>query len=271
MFKLINSFSVFLILLMSPTAAYSFLGCDEECSKCHSLNTAEVKNILTKIKNPDAKILKIQMSPVKGLWEVDVEDKGRKGLFYVDFSKQYIIRGPILDISGTIDKTKERVEELNKDRKVDRSRIPLKDALMLGDRYATKKVIIFTDPDCPFCGKLHKEIKKVVEKRKDIAFYIKLFPLTKLHPDSLWKSKTILCNKSLKFLEDNFDKKPIPKPACEAKEIAENIKLAESLGITGTPTTIMPDGSVHSGYLQADKLIEIVDSVKNKTGRKEGK
>jgi len=253
-----------LLLLISPNIAYSSLGCDEDCMKCHTLSTNEVQKILVKIKNPEAKILKIQISPIKGLWEVAVEDKGKRGLFYVDFSKKYLIGGKIIEVNAAVDRTGERLKELNKNRRIDRSRIPLKDALLLGGKNASKKVIIFTDPDCPFCWKFHKELKKVVEQRKDIAFYIKLFPLIKLHPDALWKSRTIACNNSLKLLEDNFEKKTILRPNCEAKEIDENIKLAESLGISGTPTSIMPDGSVHTGFLEADKLIKMVDSVKKK-------
>ncbi|MFZ6017399.1 MAG: DsbC family protein [Nitrospirota bacterium] len=260
---------VFLVALLStfyflfPTyISYASGGCGEDCQKCHSLSNSEVQEVLKKIKKPDAKILNIQMSPVKGLWEVAVEDKGQQGLFYVDFSGRYLLGGPIVEVNTAINKTRQRLDELNKNRRIDRSRIPLKDALLLGDKKATKKVIIFTDPDCPFCGKLHAEIKKVVAKREDIAFYIKLFPF-KIHPDAYWKSKSILCNKSLKLLEDNFEKKHIPGPNCEAKEIDENIKLAESLGISGTPTSIMPDGSVYVGFLDAEKLIERIDSSNN--------
>ncbi|MCL4537133.1 MAG: thioredoxin fold domain-containing protein [Nitrospirae bacterium] len=101
-------------------------------------------------------------------------------------------------------------------------------------------------------------MKKVLEKRKDIVFYIKLFPL-KMHKDAYWKSKSIVCNKSLNMLEDNFENKPIPKTDCDTKEIDNNIKLAESLGITGTPTMIMPDGKIYSGAMPADKLIEMIN------------
>jgi thiol:disulfide interchange protein DsbC len=101
-------------------------------------------------------------------------------------------------------------------------------------------------------------MKKVLEKRKDIAFYIKLFPL-KMHKDAYWKSKSIVCSNSMKMLEDNFEKKSIPKNDCDTKEIDDNIKLAESLGITGTPTIIMPDGKIYSGSMPADRLVEIIN------------
>jgi len=233
--------------------------CDEDFQNYYNLTTIEVQDILIKIKRPDAKILSIRMSPVYGLSEVVIDNKGQFELFYVDFSKTYLIPGPIIDLNTGIDKSRERLTECEKKRRIDLSRIPLEDALILGDNKATKKVIVFTDPDCPFCGKFHGEIKKVAEKRKDITFYIKLFPLP-IHPEAYWKSKSIRCHNSLKLLEDNFEKKPIPRPDCDAKEIDENIKLAKDLGITGTPAIIMPDGSVNIGFIEADRLIERVDS-----------
>jgi len=36
------------------------------------------------------------------------------------------------------------------------------------------------------------------------------------------------------------------------------IKLAESLGITGTPTLVFSDGRVHSGTLPANQIIALI-------------
>lgn len=101
-------------------------------------------------------------------------------------------------------------------------------------------------------------MRKVIGQRIDIAFYLKLFPL-KGHVDAYWKSKSIVCNKSIEFLEDNFEKRPIPKIDCNTKEVDNTIKFAEKNGITGTPTMILPDGSVYSGVAEADKLIKMID------------
>lgn len=131
----------------SKTEVYAFSGCEENCEKCHSISTDEVKLILNRLKVEDAKILKVQMSPIKGLWEVAIESKGQRGLLYVDFSKKYLVSGSIVEVNAAINKTKERLDELNKDKKINPSSIPLKDALILGSNTATKKVIVFTDPD----------------------------------------------------------------------------------------------------------------------------
>lgn len=104
-------------------------------------------------------------------------------------------------------------------------------------------------------------MKKVVQQRKDIAFFIKMFPL-KMHKDSYWKANSIVCRKSLKMLEDNYEGKPIERADCAAKQIDASIKLADSLGVNSTPTLILPDGRMHAGAMPADKLIELIDGRK---------
>jgi thiol:disulfide interchange protein DsbC len=100
-------------------------------------------------------------------------------------------------------------------------------------------------------------MKQVTNERKDIVFYIKLFPL-KNHPEAFQKSKSIVCEKSLALLEDAFEKKPIPKAKCETSAVDENIKLAEKLGITSVPSVILPDGRVFPGYKDARSLIQLI-------------
>jgi len=101
-------------------------------------------------------------------------------------------------------------------------------------------------------------MKKIIKDRKDIAFYIILFPLP-MHKEAYDKSKAIMCEKSLALLEDAFDRKQLPKPKCETKVIDENIELAKKLNIDGTPALILPDGSLISGYLEAEKIIKLID------------
>jgi thiol:disulfide interchange protein DsbC len=100
-------------------------------------------------------------------------------------------------------------------------------------------------------------MKKTIEERKDIAFYIKLYPL-KIHPEAYEKSKAIVCEKSLALLEAAYEKKPLPKPSCETTVIDENIKLAEKLGITSLPSIVLPDGRVYPGYRDANSLIGLI-------------
>jgi thiol:disulfide interchange protein DsbC len=100
-------------------------------------------------------------------------------------------------------------------------------------------------------------MKRILEERKDIVFFIKLFPL-KSHPAAYEKSKAIICEKSLKLLEDAYEKKPLPKPACQTSAVDDNIKLADKLGIPSLPFMILPDGSGIAGYKDAQTLSNLI-------------
>jgi thiol:disulfide interchange protein DsbC len=104
-------------------------------------------------------------------------------------------------------------------------------------------------------------MKQIADKRKDIAFYVKLFPLT-MHKDAYWKSKSIVCSNSMKLLEDCYEGKKIDKTECDTNEVDETIKLAGSLGITGTPAIILPDGRTRMGALSESELIDLIDGKK---------
>jgi len=244
---------------LNSSTAYAFSGCETDCLKCHNMSKDEAFKILKNI-DPNVEILNVKMAPAKGLWEVDFKLKGKKGITYIDFSKQYIIAGEIIQIKTKQSLTRKRYIELTK---VDFSSIPLDGSLVMGSRDAKNKIIVFDDPECPFCAKLHEQLTKVIKERKDIAFYIKLFPL-KIHKDAYRKAKSIQCQNSIELLERAFKKEPVPDPECKTDQIDKNIKLAERLGITGTPTIIFSDGRVISGALRAEDIIKYIDTVINK-------
>lgn len=231
--------------------AFQGAGCGQDCKSCHTLTKDEAKKLI-KADAFKADVSDIKMSPIKGLWELEVTKEGQKFVVYMDFAKKYLVEGKFTPL--------EQIGKPPELKKVDLSKIPLADAVIMGNSMAAKKIIVFDDPDCPYCKKLHEEIKKILKERKDIAFYIKLFPLP-MHPDAYEKSKSIICNKkSVKLLDDAFAGKKLPKSNCETKEVDETIKLGKSFGITGTPTIIFPDGRLLPGYVEAPTLIKMLET-----------
>lgn len=142
-FILIILAAIAAITFSAAHTAYSLENSDHNCSKCHQITNADATTLLKEI-IPDAKILEIRPALVKGLWEIAVETKGQKGIVYVDFSRKNIISGSILDIKTKANLTQERSSEINK---VDVSQIPLDDALVMGNKDAKHRVIVFDDPD----------------------------------------------------------------------------------------------------------------------------
>ncbi|MFO7983873.1 MAG: thioredoxin fold domain-containing protein [Desulfuromonadales bacterium] len=248
--------SLIVLLSAGSVAAFTAGGCGEgKCVDCHSLEKKEVSELIPGL---NGEVATVEPAEVPGLWLVEIAKGGKLFPVYIDFSKEYVIEGRIIRLADRENITKQRVQKRNP---VDLSMIPLDDALLLGSEDAETKAIVFTDPHCPYCGRMHKEMKEVVRRDPEIAFHIKLFPLP-MHPEAYPISKSIVCSDSMKMLEDSFAGKDVPVMPCEAPAIDANIALAKKLGINSTPTLILPDGHIEPGYKKADQLLRLLGSDK---------
>lgn len=246
------TFAAALVLFAEPAYAFTGKGCVEgECKDCHKLGLEEAATLL-KVERLKAKVTGVKEGPIKGIWEVHFEQAGKKGSIYVDYSKEFFFQGQFVPL--------ERIGKPPELKKVDRSRIPLEDALVVGNKDAKHKIIVFDDPECPYCKKLHEEILKIVEEREDIVFFLKIYPLP-IHPTAYEKARTIVCEKSVKLLEDAYDGKELPKADCETVAVDETIRLAAELGILGTPAIVLPNGSMIPGALETDLLLRLIDEI----------
>ena len=186
------------------------------------------------------------LEAIPGLYEVQVDNN----LFYTDTNGDHLISGHVFSTVTRKDLTQARLEDLNR---IDWKILPLKNAIVSGDPKGVP-VAVFTDPDCPFCRDLEKELVKV----KGVKVYTFLYPLESIHKHARAKSEAIWCAKDqhkalLDVMLDNKQAGDIKSKAC-ANPIGENITLGESLNINGTPTLIAGDGRKHAGSFSAEKL-----------------
>jgi len=242
------------------SAAYAFqkeAGPVKECTACHSMSVEEAGKILGTIVD---NVVAVVPGPFPGTWEVDVEKGGKTLPIYLDYSGKYLFNGQIIRLGDMENLTGLRYIDLNR---VDVSMIPLGDAVVLGNPGAKTKVIVFDDPDCPWCRKLHGEIKQVVARDPEVAFYVRVYSRNN-NPKSVEKARSIVCGKkdSAKLLDDAFAGKKLPAAKCKTTAVEETAGLARKLGITGTPAMVLPDGRVISGYMQADALQRLLEAKK---------
>ena len=142
-YRIIGFLIVFAFVLASAAEVFSFSNTEQECIKCHTLSKEEAKDLLSGL-FPNVGVIEIRPSQIKGLWEVSVENAGKKGVAYIDYSKDKMVFGEIFKAKTQESYTRQRVSELNR---IDFSQIPLDDALVLGDPKAAHKVVVFDDPD----------------------------------------------------------------------------------------------------------------------------
>ncbi|MBE0500658.1 MAG: DsbC family protein [Desulfuromonadales bacterium] len=249
---------VFLLFLIVSVPAYAMgqEGCGAgTCNSCHSMTLDEAKAMFPRAE----KVLSVDFSELPGLFVVELEGKGKREPVYVDFSKKYIVAGNIFRLADNKNISESR--RTPEATEVDLKKVPVDDALLVGKADARYKVIVFTDPDCPYCRKLHTEMKQVIKTDPDIAFQVMLFPLP-MHKDAYAKSKSILCSRSSALLDLAFSGAPIPLDSCVTDSVDKNIRLANELGIRGTPALIFPDGHLTAGFLKADDIIAAVRNAK---------
>lgn len=254
---LLAFFPLFALLMYLPAPGYGFssaTGEGKDCSACHKITKEEAARLLKDIVKD---VEDVGYASIPGLFTARVKGvDGRTGLLYIDFSKTYILSGVTVKIDGRENISSREMMDLTR---VDPSMIPDGDSVILGNPKAAKKVFLFTDPKCPFCKKLHPELKKVVQMDKDIVFYIKMLPLVNLHPDAYRISKAILCDGSLKFLDDSFAGRDVPNPTCKTDAVDRTVRMAKDLGIRSTPTLVLPDGRLAPGFRSAEDIVKLVN------------
>ncbi|MBF0541361.1 MAG: DsbC family protein [Nitrospirae bacterium] len=265
--KLLNfAFAVILFASMSilPETVIAFGGCDTNCKTCHTLSIKDAQSLLQGF---DKKIIvkNIEMSPSQGLWEVTFTIDNQQIIGYIDFAKKNFIHGDIIKLDSKQNLTRDHLIDLNyaNAEKVDIKKIPTNDAIIMGNPKAKKRIIVFTDPECPYCARLHQEITTLLKERSDIVFLIKMYPLISIHKDAYRKSKIIVCEKTLDTLEKAFNRKPLSEAPCETNVVDETIRLAEQLGITGTPAIVFPDGRLIKSMLSAYDLNRLIPEDQN--------
>jgi len=248
------------LVLVSTSFAMAKDGCSGDCTSCHTLTPQEATGLLKKI---GGTVTSVRQSPSKGLYELLVEKGGQKGVIFMDYGKKHLIQGVVVNLAS-LEQVIAHQSELPPPPKqitsVDVKTIPLKHSVVMGNPKGSKKLYIFTDPDCPYCRTGHTELKKLAKIAPDVAIHIMLFPLP-MHPAAYDKSRTVLETRKLDLLDKAFEGKEIPKPTKESskKAIDEIIKFANANGISGTPTMIMPDGTIQVGMRDAETLKKMLE------------
>ena len=240
------------LLLSSPAPAFRQEGGKTDCAECHKLTREEAGKVLGKIVD---NVVAVAPGPFPGVWEVDVVQNGKTYPLYLDYSMKYLLNGQFIRLSDMANLTGLRFQDLNR---VDVASIPVQDAIRVGSKAAKKTVIVLTDPTCPYCVKLHGEIKKAAAMDADVAFLVMPYPRNPSDKATYRKCLAVVCGKTTKLLDDVYTGKEVPAPTCRSTAVDETIRLADRLKIQGTPTMILPDGRMIGGYMEAEPLLALL-------------
>lgn len=200
---------------------------------------------------PKFKVDKVTRTPYAGLYEVFMAGQ----IIYTDEKLTFLIaEGRLVDPKTKKDITGERLEELTR---IDFNSLPLDQAIKVVKGNGSRKLVVFSDVDCPYCKRLERnELANIT----DVTVYTFLYPIEQLHPDAANKSKLIWCaNNRVKAWEDWILRDQLPSAAGNCEVPLEKVgQLAKKAGVTSTPTLIFADGKRMLGaqpYKEIERML----------------
>lgn len=207
---------------------------------------------------PQISIDSVTASPISGLFEVS----SNGNIFYVSGDGRYIVSGDIIDL-------KEGQKNLTEDtRKTERlkaiSQFGESNMIIFSPKKPKYTLTVFTDVDCGYCRKFHSEITKMNE----LGIAVRYIPFPRSGPNSetFNKMQSVWCAKDRKQAlglakTDKFE----AKNTCPSTAVKEGYELGIRVGVRGTPTLILDEGTLLPGYYPPEKLIEILQKVHPKS------
>lgn len=192
----------------------------------------------------------LKKTPYLGLYEVVVGDE----VFYTDEKADYFFFGHVIDTKTRVSMTNERIQEIKAARRVPFDSLPLQHAIKIVKGDGKRRLAIYTDPNCPYCKQLEKELVNVT----NITIYTLLYPVLN---GSMELSKKIWCSKNqIKAWEDFMLKSAAPSGKDCETPLEALVKSGRENKVSGTPTLIFADGSIVGGMIPAAVIEEKLES-----------
>ena len=215
----------------------------------------QVKKALESVA-PGAKPDSIVATTLPGLYEVTVGAE----VIYISKDGRYMLQGDLVDVQ-----TQKNLTEAK------RATGRLKLVNALGENamivFAPKNqqvrhtITVFTDVDCSYCRKMHTEMGEL--NRQGIKVRYLMFPRSGRNTPSYDKAVSVFCSKDRKgALTRAKATGDIERKTC-VNPVDQHMMLVERLGITGTPSLILENGSILPGYVPAQRLSKLLDENKS--------
>lgn len=204
----------------------------------------------------------VKSAPVRGLCEALIDTE----VFYVSEEGDFLFVGNMVSVKSGDNLTVRRRNSIVRDIV---AALDEKQMIVVGPEDAKKTITVFTDVDCPYCAKLHEEVPQLTRNGVKVRYL--LYPRNGLQSPTYEKSLSVWCAKDrVKAIGIAKAGGKLVANTCD-NPVAEHYKLGIRLGVNGTPTLILDDGTRIGGYVPASRLLAILGIGNGKTAQQKGK
>jgi thiol:disulfide interchange protein DsbC len=198
---------------------------------------------------PEVKIDSVAPAPIAGLYEVMIGGQ----IIYVTADGRYFVDGRIVDLKTREDLTEPRMAAVRKGavEAMGENRM-----IIFGDGKANHTVTVFTDIDCPYCAKMHSQVKQYEDEGIRVRYMF--YPRAGAKSPSYDEAVSVWCSEDRnQALTDAKAGKKIPAKTCD-NPVDEHMALARKVGINGTPAIMLENGEMVPGYVEPKRLAQMI-------------
>ncbi|SES06231.1 thiol:disulfide interchange protein DsbC [Vreelandella subterranea] len=196
----------------------------------------------------------VRETPMEGIYHVRLEN-GES--FYSNADGSYFLVGDLYENadSGLVNLTE---QARNQERADAIAAIPESERVVFrGEEPPKATVVVFTDPSCPYCVRLHETIPELNER--GIAVHYLAFPRSGMNANAGRTLQQVWCadNPSEAMSQAKQGETLSGSASCD-NPVAEQYTLGRALGVQGTPAIILPDGQMVPGFVPPDRMVEML-------------
>jgi thiol:disulfide interchange protein DsbC len=205
-------------------------------------------------KFPEIRPEQIAASPVQGLYEVRIGSK----IAYVSADGRFLVQGEIIDLTTDLNLTEGRREGVRREVLAGVSETGM---VVFSPPAPTSTITVFTDIDCGYCRKLHKQIADY--NAKGIKVRYMFFPRSGPGTESWTKAEQVACAKDRRSaLTRSKQGEKLTDKACQPNPVAEHYNVGRDFGLQGTPAIVLDSGELIGGYLDPVELSKYIAETK---------
>jgi thiol:disulfide interchange protein DsbC len=195
---------------------------------------------------PDVRIDQLSATPVPGLFELRVGPQ----VAYVSADGRFMVRGDLYDIKSN--------ENITEARRADARLAAMRDVgedkmVIFTPKQVKHTITVFTDIDCGYCRKLHREIDQYLAEGIRVRYMF--FPRSGPDTDSWHKAEQVWCSADRKSaLTKAKAGEVLNAKACSPNPVQQHYAAGMLFGVQGTPAIITDSGELVPGYVSAAEL-----------------
>lgn len=224
------------------------------CLAFSAMASDEATSVKQKIVNqiPEMVDAVVLATPIPGVYSVQLG----AFIFYTSADANYIFRGQLLNLADKRNLTEEALKQFREKAFRD---LADKDTIIYlpeGGKY-THTITVFTDVDCPYCHKLHAQLPAILAAGIRVRYAF--FPRAGLNTPSYQKAVHAWCNQQKQGELAAMMKGDVPgKLMTCANPVEQHFELAGRLGLQGTPSILLENGTLIPGLPPITELIKLI-------------